>query len=315
MERAKLSGELLVSKIPPHAGRPVQQLLSLADDAEADAFGVAPADRPKSSKPPSAGRKMAFRIAAIGAVLVAVGTAGGWALRWPAGARDPVLSAAAPAVAIPAVADKFPMVGDKLPTVADGLARGAVARALQAPALQPMAIVLPGRDPGSPAAAAAATAGAVVKPRSVAAPPRPAPIAAPAKSIPAAAAVVAALEAPKAPAVTGAVAAVAPARPAAPISTASPLRAQGDALFAAGRIGPARLFYERAAEAGDGRAALQLGETYDPAFLAQAGIVGADGNPTAAAYWYRRASSLGAADAALLLKAVMAERGGAAASQ
>jgi len=45
------------------------------------------------------------------------------------------------------------------------------------------------------------------------------------------------------------------------------LRARGDSLLGVGDITSARLFYERASDAGDGRAALRLGATYDPGFL------------------------------------------------
>jgi hypothetical protein len=46
------------------------------------------------------------------------------------------------------------------------------------------------------------------------------------------------------------------------------LMARGDALVAA------RLFYEFAADAGNAQAALRLGQTYDPAFLAKAQLRG-----------------------------------------
>jgi TPR repeat protein len=83
------------------------------------------------------------------------------------------------------------------------------------------------------------------------------------------------------------------------------LRKRGDALFAAGDLAPARKFYELAADAGDSQAALQLGESYDPAFLAEAKIAGERGDPATAGYWYQRASKLGAPGAEILLKAVM----------
>jgi hypothetical protein len=82
----------------------------------------------------------------------------------------------------------------------------------------------------------------------------------------------------------------------------SALRARGDALFRAGDVVSARLFYERAAEGGDGRAALQLGETYDPAFLSRAGISGIRGDGVTAERWYQHASELGASEAQILLK-------------
>jgi len=79
------------------------------------------------------------------------------------------------------------------------------------------------------------------------------------------------------------------------------LRARGDVLFGAGDIVSARLFYERAAEGGDGQAALQLGETYDPEFLKRAGITGIRGDSATAKRWYRQASGLGASEAQILL--------------
>jgi len=82
----------------------------------------------------------------------------------------------------------------------------------------------------------------------------------------------------------------------------SALRARGDALFGSGDVISARLFYERAAEAGDGQAALQLGETFDPAFLKQAGIIGIRGDSTTAEHWYQGALALGASQAQVLLK-------------
>src|SRR6202035_3345627 len=44
------------------------------------------------------------------------------------------------------------------------------------------------------------------------------------------------------------------------------LLARGDWLFATGDVASARLLYERAADAGEGRAAVRLGETFDPVF-------------------------------------------------
>ena len=77
----------------------------------------------------------------------------------------------------------------------------------------------------------------------------------------------------------------------------SALLTRGDALFRNGDIVSARLCYERAAEGGDAQAALRLGETFDPAFLARAHLNGFRSDPTAAARWYRRALELGAAEA------------------
>lgn len=82
------------------------------------------------------------------------------------------------------------------------------------------------------------------------------------------------------------------------------LLARGDALSGSGDIVSARLCYERAADGGNAQAALRLGETYDPAFLARAHLNGVRGDATAAARWYRNALALGAVEAETLLKAV-----------
>jgi hypothetical protein len=75
---------------------------------------------------------------------------------------------------------------------------------------------------------------------------------------------------------------------------------RGDRLFGVGDIASARLFYERAADAGDAQAALRLGGTYDPAFLQRAQLR-LPGDPKLAVFWYRRAQELGAGEAQLLL--------------
>jgi TPR repeat protein len=80
------------------------------------------------------------------------------------------------------------------------------------------------------------------------------------------------------------------------------LLARGDTLLSIGDIASARLFYERAADAGDGLAAVRLGETFDPIFLERAGLSRVRGDWGAAVSWYRRARDLGATDAEVLLK-------------
>lgn len=82
----------------------------------------------------------------------------------------------------------------------------------------------------------------------------------------------------------------------------SALIARGDALLGQGDVTSARLFYQRAADAGDGAAALRLGETFDPAFLAQAQLGRLSGDPAKARDWYRRARDLGNPAAETLLK-------------
>jgi TPR repeat protein len=79
------------------------------------------------------------------------------------------------------------------------------------------------------------------------------------------------------------------------------LLTRGDSLFGAGDLASARLFYERAADASNGQAALRLGETYDPRFLERAHLRGARGDVAAAAFWYKRARYLGMSDAGMLL--------------
>jgi hypothetical protein len=69
----------------------------------------------------------------------------------------------------------------------------------------------------------------------------------------------------------------------------------GDALLRNGDVASARLFYERGA--GDGRAALRLGATFDPEFLGRLGLGKLQANPAEAQSWYSRARDLGAVDA------------------
>ena len=79
---------------------------------------------------------------------------------------------------------------------------------------------------------------------------------------------------------------------------------RGDEFLSAGDIASARLFYERAADAGDSAAALRLGATFDPNFLGRVGVRGNAGDPAQAASWYRRARDLGDAAAAERLKSL-----------
>ena len=75
------------------------------------------------------------------------------------------------------------------------------------------------------------------------------------------------------------------------------LLARGDEFLRSGDIASARLFYERAADAGDGQAALRMGATFDPTFLASAGLRNLRGNLAKARLWYHRALGLGASEA------------------
>ena len=87
------------------------------------------------------------------------------------------------------------------------------------------------------------------------------------------------------------------------------LMARGDASFAQGDVIAARRFYELAADAGDAQAALRLGQTYDPAFLAQIRLKVVRPDASAAAYWYQKADNLGAPEAAPMLWALANDLG------
>lgn len=86
-----------------------------------------------------------------------------------------------------------------------------------------------------------------------------------------------------------------------PTEETEALLGRGDQLLARSDIATARLFYQRAAEGGEAQAALRLAATYDPAFLAQAGLTAVRGDRAAAARWYRQARALGAVEAEPLL--------------
>jgi hypothetical protein len=73
--------------------------------------------------------------------------------------------------------------------------------------------------------------------------------------------------------------------------------AQGNAAFRRGDIPTARLLFQRAADAGEGRGALGMGATYDPAFLRLSPLRILYGDPAEAREWYLRALVLGAAGA------------------
>jgi hypothetical protein len=72
------------------------------------------------------------------------------------------------------------------------------------------------------------------------------------------------------------------------------LLARGDSFVLIGDLASARVFYTRAADAGDARAAVRMGATFDPVFLKRAGLRNTSGDPAQARSWYRRASDVGA---------------------
>jgi len=99
-----------------------------------------------------------------------------------------------------------------------------------------------------------------------------------------------------------------PSNTATPAATAAPpslpavdvaeLLAHGDGYLGKGDVTSARLFYERAADAGSGQGAMRLGATFDPNFLGRAGLVGTRGDQARAEMWYHRARGLDTAAAA-----------------
>jgi len=64
-----------------------------------------------------------------------------------------------------------------------------------------------------------------------------------------------------------------------------------------GDIASARISLKRAAIAGNAQAALELGKTFDQAFLAKWGVLGFAADPAQARDWYDRAVELGSAEA------------------
>jgi len=87
-----------------------------------------------------------------------------------------------------------------------------------------------------------------------------------------------------------------------PSTEVAALVTRGDRFLSVGDITSARLFYERAADAGNAAAAMRLGATFDPSFLSRAGIRGIAGDSAQAASWYHRARDLGDPTAAERLK-------------
>lgn len=80
-------------------------------------------------------------------------------------------------------------------------------------------------------------------------------------------------------------------------------------MFRTGDVVSAGLFYERAAQAGEARGAVRLGETFDPVFLNSAYLRAVRGDLDAALSWYRRARELGATEVGPRLKALEAKQG------
>ena len=82
-----------------------------------------------------------------------------------------------------------------------------------------------------------------------------------------------------------------------PIDDARRLCAEGLAAFAKGDIATARAFFVSAAAAGDARALVALGDTFDPATLGRLGVLGLKGDEAKARDYYARAVAAGATGA------------------
>jgi TPR repeat protein len=97
--------------------------------------------------------------------------------------------------------------------------------------------------------------------------------------------------------------AVAPRVPAtAPTDPVAALIARGDVMLSLHDFSSARLLYERAAKAGNPRAATGVGKTYDPNFLRTEGAVGLQPNRSEAVTWYQKAAASGDPEAQTLLR-------------
>jgi hypothetical protein len=93
----------------------------------------------------------------------------------------------------------------------------------------------------------------------------------------------------------------------APVNTAERerafgLHAKGQEQLGRGNIYSARMFFQRAAEAGLAEGALAAGGTFDPAELAKMKVIGLTPDVAAARKWYEKARELGAVEAAERLR-------------
>jgi hypothetical protein len=83
---------------------------------------------------------------------------------------------------------------------------------------------------------------------------------------------------------------------------------RADALIASGDVAAARLVLRRAADAGDARAAMTLGGSYDPAILEKLGVHGFMPNVAMARSWYEKAKKFGSTEAPRRLEMLASRR-------
>jgi len=100
-----------------------------------------------------------------------------------------------------------------------------------------------------------------------------------------------------------------PPTPPAPVRALDPeeiamLVKRSEQLIAQGDIAAARLMLTRAAEAGDARAALVLGATYDADMLRKLGVLGVAADAAQARAWYAKAADYGSGEATQRLEQI-----------
>jgi hypothetical protein len=100
----------------------------------------------------------------------------------------------------------------------------------------------------------------------------------------------------------------APAKPALSAEEIAALVERGRVLFDAGDLAAARLFFRRAANAGDAAAALAMGATYDPDVLSKRFIRGIGADLNEAREWYEKARELGSPEGPRRLETLLAHR-------
>jgi len=277
MARAKLSGSLLVCKGAPPPTTLAQQ--------------------------PRAFRSMGFGLGAVAVSVLAMASLNGLLLLQLSEVKRSAETALT--IASSAMSRPIPAIPVAVPSSEVASAETAVFTPVPEPGAVPPAAVASASGPAiGPAPTVPAsvespepptTAGARVAPVAIAATPPAAAVAAPFRQTE-----------------SDATAQVAPAaQPGAanlPAGQVAALLARGDVAFSEGDIASARLFYQRAAEAGDSQAALRLGGTYDPEFLVRTHLNGVRGDAAAAAHWYGRARELGAPEADILLSGIIAKK-------
>lgn len=272
-----------------------------------------PGDRAQPSTPASSNRTAERKLSPLTRSCIAAGViitaAGGGTLLLRDSASGPIAAALALANEVWAVAPNTARPTDQATPKETIRSSKRVAKTGSAP-IPAAPLALPGAEPDV-AASSAASAGepGSAAPSAEPAATRVAPAAPPVEP---AVAVPSAEPGREAPTTAPNAKTAAPPAPASgsrlPAEEMAALLGRGDTLLSAGDVASARLFYERAVDAGGGLAAIRLGETFDPLFLARVHLSGVRGDPGAALFWYRRARDLGATDAEVLLRALEGHR-------